>query len=384
MLRIDVNGTTSTSATASRPRNPYVGRTGPRRDLAVGLRNPWRFSFDRATGDLWIGDVGQGSYEEVDRATNTSPAGQGLQLGLAGHGGPPLPHPVVRLQHERQEAAGLRVHARVERPLRGHRRLRVPRHAIPALAGWYVFGDYCSGEIFAIRATASWPPTRVTLAGAGSGRIISSFGESRRARSTSSTCAATSTSSRTADPSWTGGFPSAFRFASIRVMTGYVAMARVERSRVRAIAWDGADPDADLRAAAAAADEAATVLEADPGPDLDERWSRFRDQVSMTAFFLFDPTAGGSPAVRRAGAPNRPLSVAARTAGSRGSGRPRTSAATWAADAGPVEIPHGPCPAAMNRPSIPGTGPTSGRPSAASGRAHARRPRVGASATAGT
>jgi hypothetical protein len=72
-------------------------------------------------------------------------------------------------------------------------------------------------------------------------------------------------------------------------MTGYVAMARVEGSRVRAIAWDGAVPDADLRAAAVAADEAAMVLEADPGPDLDERWSRFRDQVSMTAFYLFDP-----------------------------------------------------------------------------------------------
>ena len=72
-------------------------------------------------------------------------------------------------------------------------------------------------------------------------------------------------------------------------MTGYVAMARVERSRVRAIAWTGAEPDADLRAAAAAIDDAATVLEADPGPYLDERWSRFRDQVSMTAFFLFDP-----------------------------------------------------------------------------------------------
>jgi len=72
-------------------------------------------------------------------------------------------------------------------------------------------------------------------------------------------------------------------------MTGYVAMARVEGSRVRAIAWDGAVQDADLHAAAAAADEAATVLEADPGPYLDERWSRFRDQVSMTAFFLLDP-----------------------------------------------------------------------------------------------
>ena len=41
-----------------------------------------------------------------------------------------------------------------------------------------MFGDYCSGEIFAIKATASWPPTRVTLAGGGTGRMISSFGES--------------------------------------------------------------------------------------------------------------------------------------------------------------------------------------------------------------
>ena len=72
-------------------------------------------------------------------------------------------------------------------------------------------------------------------------------------------------------------------------MTGYVAMARVEGSRVRAIAWDGNVADADLRAAATAAEEAAIVLETDPGPDLDERWGRFRDQLSMTAFFLLDP-----------------------------------------------------------------------------------------------
>ena len=50
--------------------------------------------------------------------------------------------------------------------------------AIPSLAGYYVFGDYCSGEIFAIRAGASYPASRITLRGAGSGRLISSFGES--------------------------------------------------------------------------------------------------------------------------------------------------------------------------------------------------------------
>ena len=72
-------------------------------------------------------------------------------------------------------------------------------------------------------------------------------------------------------------------------MSGYVAMARVEGSRVRAIAWDGIIADADLRAAADAAGETALVLDTDPGPDLDERWGRFREQVSMTTFFLLDP-----------------------------------------------------------------------------------------------
>jgi hypothetical protein len=49
---------------------------------------------------------------------------------------------------------------------------------IPSLVGYYVFGDFCSGEIWAIKANSSYPPNRITLAGAGSGRRISSFGES--------------------------------------------------------------------------------------------------------------------------------------------------------------------------------------------------------------
>jgi hypothetical protein len=49
---------------------------------------------------------------------------------------------------------------------------------VPALLGYYVFGDFCSGEIWAVKANASYPPTRITLVGPGSGRNISSFGES--------------------------------------------------------------------------------------------------------------------------------------------------------------------------------------------------------------
>src|SRR5204862_374215 len=63
LLRIDVDAAIYTIP----PNNPFVGRPNVRAEIwAYGLRNPWRFSFDRATGDLWIGDVGSSKYEEVD------------------------------------------------------------------------------------------------------------------------------------------------------------------------------------------------------------------------------------------------------------------------------------------------------------------------------
>ena len=64
MLRVDVNGATPF---AIPPDNPFVGRSGALPEIwAYGLRNPWRFSVDRANGDLYIGDVGQGALEEID------------------------------------------------------------------------------------------------------------------------------------------------------------------------------------------------------------------------------------------------------------------------------------------------------------------------------
>ena len=64
--------------------NPFVGRDDARPEIwSYGLRNPWRFSFDRDTGDLWIGDVGQNEWEEIDRvdATGGRDAGKGLNFG---------------------------------------------------------------------------------------------------------------------------------------------------------------------------------------------------------------------------------------------------------------------------------------------------------------
>jgi glucose/arabinose dehydrogenase len=72
MLRFDVD----IAAPYIPPSNPFVGITGDDQIWAYGLRNPWRFSFDRVTGDLWIGDVGQGSREEVDFTAAGSAGGQ--------------------------------------------------------------------------------------------------------------------------------------------------------------------------------------------------------------------------------------------------------------------------------------------------------------------
>ena len=72
MLRIDVD---SASPYGIPPTNPYVGIDGNDEIWAIGLRNPWKFSFDRLNGDLWIADVGQGKIEEINTITNPLTAG---------------------------------------------------------------------------------------------------------------------------------------------------------------------------------------------------------------------------------------------------------------------------------------------------------------------
>jgi glucose/arabinose dehydrogenase len=73
ILRIDVDADPEAGYAIPRD-NPFVGVDGARAEIrSYGLRNPWRFSFDRETGDLWIADVGQNAFEEV----NVQPAGEG-------------------------------------------------------------------------------------------------------------------------------------------------------------------------------------------------------------------------------------------------------------------------------------------------------------------
>ncbi len=129
------------------PDNPFVGRSGARPEIwDFGLRNPWRFSFDRRTGALWIGDVGQSSWEEVDFEPAGSAGGidYGWNLMEGDHlyaGASPragLAAPVYEYSH-----AGGACAITAGYVYRGR--------AIPALTGAYVFGDFCLGRLEALR-----------------------------------------------------------------------------------------------------------------------------------------------------------------------------------------------------------------------------------------
>jgi glucose/arabinose dehydrogenase len=126
--------------------NPFVDRDGARPEIwAYGLRNPWRFSFDPANGDLWIGDVGQNAYEEVDR----EPAGSGgrnygwnRREGRHPYAGGRRPDGAVDpvIEYGRAGGACTVIGGFV---YRGQR--------IRGLRGAYVYGDYCAGWVRAAR-----------------------------------------------------------------------------------------------------------------------------------------------------------------------------------------------------------------------------------------
>jgi glucose/arabinose dehydrogenase len=125
--------------------NPFVGRDGARPEIwAYGLRNPWRFSFDPATGDMWIGDVGQNAWEEIDH----QPAGSGgrnygwnRREGLhAFEGGRPAGAVDPVIEYGREGGACTVIGGSV---YWGRR--------IPGLRGAYLYGDYCAGWVRAAR-----------------------------------------------------------------------------------------------------------------------------------------------------------------------------------------------------------------------------------------
>ncbi|HVR97566.1 MAG TPA: PQQ-dependent sugar dehydrogenase [Thermoanaerobaculia bacterium] len=167
MLRIDVDQNIDTAPFYGIPAdNPFRGPGGmPDEVWASGLRNPWRFSFDRETGDLWTADVGQNAVEEIDR----QPAGQGgLNYGWKVMEGsrcfstsacpastPPCNSPALTLPVLEYE------HGNGRCSVTGGYVYRGPQ--VPQLRGDYVFGDLCSGEVWtATPAGASFTVRRVS------------------------------------------------------------------------------------------------------------------------------------------------------------------------------------------------------------------------------
>ncbi|MEZ4838341.1 PQQ-dependent sugar dehydrogenase [Flavobacterium sp.] len=167
MLRLDVNGETGYTIPSD---NPYVGIAGEDEIWAVGLRNPWKFSFDRLTGDLWIADVGQNAIEEINKAASTE---SGLNYGwrcyegnspynISGCGDSSnYTFPVAQYTHASTGGCSL---------TGGY---VYTGTTYPNLQNKYLFADYCSNRIGFISAeggTITWTPN------AFSGNIAS-FGE---------------------------------------------------------------------------------------------------------------------------------------------------------------------------------------------------------------
>ncbi len=162
MLRIDVDGRTPYGIP---PDNPFVGRRGARPEIwAYGLRNVWRFSFDRLTGDLWAGDVGQNAWEEISILTKGGNFGWKLREGHHPfRGGQKLPgmiDPVI--SHDIREA----------RSITGGYVYRGRK--IPELQGAYLYADYATGWVWALRYDGEKVTQHMRI---GRGGAVSSFGE---------------------------------------------------------------------------------------------------------------------------------------------------------------------------------------------------------------
>jgi glucose/arabinose dehydrogenase len=173
MLRLDVSGPGGYTVPAG---NPFSGNARCEQGsgaaacpeiYAWGFRNPWRFSFDRQTGALWVGDVGQSAWEEVDRVELGENYGWNIREGANCY--PPgsscdstgLADPVTEYGRSvGQSITGGYVY-------RGS--------AIPGLVGHYVFGDFASGRIWSVPANspAGTPPDEL----ADTALPIAAFGE---------------------------------------------------------------------------------------------------------------------------------------------------------------------------------------------------------------
>ncbi|MCB9615195.1 MAG: PQQ-dependent sugar dehydrogenase [Sandaracinus sp.] len=177
ILRLDVDAAGADYAAAG---NPFSGAEGLPQIYHYGVRNPWRFSFDRTTGDLWIADVGQNVWEEIDVLPAGTPAGRNLGWaayeGLSVHRAELVDRvadhyePIVVYEHNDGSAPAGGVSITGGYVYRGS--------AIPSLRGWYLYGDYASPHVGAVRFCDGEVLSHERAPGlSGRGSGLGSFGE---------------------------------------------------------------------------------------------------------------------------------------------------------------------------------------------------------------
>ena len=184
VLRIDVDGTNSANGMYGVPAdNPFVGQNGIDEIFAYGFRNPYMFSFDSMTGDLWLGDVGQNEIEEVDRVTKGGNYGWNFKegsfffnpstAGVATDPIRPVPgnliDPVAEYDHsEGTSVIGGYVYRGTQ---------------IKALTGLYVTGDYrrgSSGRLFYLNTNSDLQEFQIGMDDRSLGMQLKGFGEDRQ------------------------------------------------------------------------------------------------------------------------------------------------------------------------------------------------------------
>ncbi|OGO52775.1 MAG: hypothetical protein A2148_05160 [Chloroflexi bacterium RBG_16_68_14] len=161
ILRLDVSG----DGYEIPPDNPFIGVSGARPEIyAYGLRNPWRFNFDSETGDLWAADVGADTWEETARIVAGGNYGWDILEGFE------------CFESFDCDAEGLLL----PRSVYGHDAgcsvtggYVYRGSALPELVGWYVYGDFCSGNVWAVDTADETPPVLL----AKTGFPIASWGE---------------------------------------------------------------------------------------------------------------------------------------------------------------------------------------------------------------
>ena len=165
LMRIDVNSTTGNLPYAIPTDNPFANGGGRPEIWAYGLRNPWRFSFDSQSGRLFLADVGQASWEEVDLIDKGGDYGWNVMEGShcynpsSGCNSAGIILPITEYSHAEGQAiiGGFVYHG----------------SAIPALQGVYIFGDFVAGKIWGIQENSgSWARTLL----ANTGKNLSAFG----------------------------------------------------------------------------------------------------------------------------------------------------------------------------------------------------------------